>query len=289
MSILNAQALIDTGQRRICPGCGYLVIATSQRCGRCGHTALSPAATRSTNSKAKPATASDAIGSATLTDQALGGMQTRPDRTLWIVSHGNPKPQGSMVALAAGKMKATDQAMYRWRDTITSDALRQTGIRWKPIDGPVQIDVAFTMPFPHKFEDQSGRIAPVNLGELPRIPAMQPPDRDKLLRAVQDALSPLDSDNKGGKESQLGAKRFKLVVDDARFVYGAEAKTYGRPGHTHAWALDRPGAVIRVSMIDADVEPMPRPTLGQPGALPVEASELHEQLLRRNRVYGQVG
>lgn len=278
--MLNAQELLDSGERRICERCRFLVRTVADRCGHCGHVAAPPA----TPLKAPKRTLSDATGPAILTDAALGGMADRPDRTVWIVSHGDPKPQGSMVALAAGKMKATDQAMYRWRDIITADALRQTGVRWKPIDGPVQIDVAFTMPFPRTFEDQRTRIVPVNAGDQPRIPAMQPPDRDKLLRAVQDALSPLDPGNKGGKSSQANASRFKLVVDDSRFVYGSEAKSYARPGHTHAWALDRPGAVIRVTMIDADVEPMPRPTLGVPGELPAAAAELHEKLVRRRRV-----
>ncbi|OYD61448.1 hypothetical protein BDB13_6432 [Rhodococcus sp. OK302] len=42
-------------------------------------------------------------------------------------------------------------------------------------------------------------IAPAIPRQLPRLPAMQPPDCDRIPRALQDALSPLDHRNKGSK------------------------------------------------------------------------------------------
>lgn len=291
MTQFSAQELLDSGARVICPGCNWLVGAgpACRRCGRslCGDSSATtrPSAPRTPTRRSPPASrttsADDNRGDAVLTDAALGGMATRSDRTIWLVVHGDPKSQGSMVAVAAGRVKASDPTMYAWRDNITGEALRELGMQWQPIDGPALIDVAFTMPFPRAFENQTGRIAPAVEGESPRIPAMQPPDRDKLLRAVQDALSPNDRANKGGKASQAFDKRFKLAVDDSRFVYGAEAKSYASPGHTHAWALDRPGAVIRIRMIDAPGAPFPEPTLRDPGPLPAQIRALHERLLQR--------
>ncbi len=295
----SAQELLDSGARVICRGCHWLVDSTPDRCRKCGHpltespapATVSPAAKPAAKKRRPPAakltTAAGHCGDAVLTDAALGGMTARADRTIWLVVHGDPKSQGSMVAVAAGRVKASDPTMYAWRDNITGEALRGLGVQWRPIDGPALIDVAFTMPFPRAFEDQTARIAPATAGELPRIPAMQPPDRDKLLRAVQDALSPNDRSNKGGKSTQAFEKRFKLAVDDSRFVYGAEAKSYARPGHTHAWALDRPGAVIRVRMIDAPGTPFPEPTLRNPGPLPEQIHVLHQKLLARTN--GQAG
>ncbi len=290
MTQFSAQELLDSGARVICRGCNWLVDASVDKCRKCGHPFKSDpvprtTAPRQTKRKRPPAsrtTSADAHrGDAVLTDAALGGMAARADRTIWLVVHGDPKSQGSMVAVAAGRVKASDPTMYAWRDNITGEALRELGVQWRPIDGPALIDVAFTMPFPRSFEDQASRIAPRREGELPRIPAMQPPDRDKLLRAVQDALSPNDRGNKGGKGTQAFDKRFKLAVDDSRFVYGAEAKSYARPGHTHAWALDRPGAVIRVRMIDSPGTHFPEPTLRDPRPLPDQIRDMHERLLRR--------
>lgn len=291
MPAFDAQALIDAGHRRICAGCGFLVGTSTPRCPRCGHTAdgAGKPTRRAPRTRAAAPKRADRFAAATadavVTDAGLGGMATLPDRTLWLVSHGIPKTQGSMVAVAPGQLRAADKQMYGWRDTIAADALRQVGIRWQPIDAPVHLDVCFTLPFPARFEDQSTRITTTEEGCTPRIPAMQTPDRDKLLRAVQDALSLVDPGLKG--ESDSLAAHFKLVADDSRFVYGSEAKTYPRPGHTHAWALDRPGAVIRVTMIDSEVDPMPRPTLRAPGELPAPVAALHDEVVRRNRLSGQ--
>lgn len=292
MEGFSAQQLLDAGSHVVCRSCGFLVDAGPERCPRCRHPhALQQQPTRTVKRRrssarrrqSRPAEAvvRNGTGDAVLTSTALGGMKDRLNRTIWLVAHGDPRTQGSMVAVATGYAKAADPAMYAWRDTITAEALRELGVRWDPIDGPCLIDAAFTLPPPRGLQDQSCRIKPVVPGEQPRVPAMQPPDRDKLLRAVHDALAPLDHANKGGKLSQSANTRFKVVVDDSRSVYGAEAKTYARPGHTHAWALDRPGVVIRVRMIDTPGIPFPEPTLYEPGDLPDEAARLHQRLCRR--------
>jgi hypothetical protein len=167
----------------------------------------------------------------------------------------------------AGKVLHSTPDMNRWRKVVSGAALRSGGLRWEPVTGPCVIDVCFTVPFPRGFRSQSGLVEGVDPdGVPPRIPVMQPPDRDKLLRAVQDALSLHDLD----ADSQ-----FRLVADDALFVDGATAKTYPRPGHTHAWALERPGVVIRVSLPDSRDLHWPRVTLSaDPGSLPEGAAVL---------------
>ncbi|MDN5759236.1 MAG: RusA family crossover junction endodeoxyribonuclease, partial [Tomitella sp.] len=179
-----------------------------------------------------------------VTDAALGGLKSLPEQCMWLVAKGDPVSQGSMRALAAGVIKHEKGPKLRaWRDIITREALRASGDQWVPIAGPVTVHVTLTVPAPRRIS--TTHVEALDAGSAPRCPPDKKPDVDKLLRAVQDALSPRD-DKKKGEQVKTLARRFKLLVDDSLVIDSCASKTYPRPMHTHPWALPWPGAVIRV-------------------------------------------
>ncbi|MFL0579497.1 hypothetical protein [Dietzia sp. 179-F 9C3 NHS] len=178
-----------------------------------------------------------------------------------------------MRAVAAGKIRRENGSeLVAWRDEITRRALLQAGGDWTPINGPVQVAACLTVPWPARmpFAGFCDSVEPV--GERPaRLAPSGTPDGDKLLRAVQDALSPRKT------------SRFHLLSDDARVIDSQVTKTFAAPEHTHPWALDTPGLVLRVSILGADVEPMPGSVLSEPGPMPEPARRLHESLACQRR------
>lgn len=187
--------------------------------------------------------------------------------------------QGSMRAVAAGVVKHEKGPKLRaWRNVITREALRIGGDQWVPVSGPVTVHVTLTVPAPRRIDTSS--VVPMAAGAVPRCPAAKKPDVDKLLRAVQDALSPRD-DKKKAEAVKTQDRRFKLLVDDSLVVDSCASKTYPRPLHTHPWALPWPGAVIRVGPV-GETFAMPSSSLEEdPGPFPSEAQTLLEQVTAR--------
>lgn len=199
---------------------------------------------------------------------ALGGLSSQPNNTLWLVAHGDPVTQGSMRAVAAGvALHNKSKELHAWRNTITVEALRACTTAWEQVGCPVQLDAIFTVKRPKTISNKRGVIS----GGGRRIPPAVKPDVDKLLRAVQDALSP---------HQKRDGQRFRILDEDSRIIGGSQYKTYPRPFHTHPWALDRPGVVIRLSPIGT-CDPAPTSTLACPGELPEEATTLHNRALAR--------
>lgn len=257
MKPLNVDDLIKAGSHQWCPRCGQVLIpvgaATCQQC------AIMPAtSTPETNHKCRSRSVkAPTVGEPThITTCGMAGLSTKENHSLWIIVAGKPITQGSMRMAGNTVAHAKGRELHEWRDAITVAALREAGNRWTPLDIPVAVDVCFTVPFPKRGVHADGLETAVG---TPRIPPLRKPDVDKLLRAVQDGLSP--------REKHPG-ERFKLLVDDARIVDSTARKTYPRPHHTHPWALPFPGAVIRVAPLGADVAPMPASTLQTPGEPP---------------------
>lgn len=201
----------------------------------------------------------------------IGGLSAIPERELWVVAHGIPITQGSVAGAAGGRIKRENgPELHAWRNNITQRALAVVGDNWTPITGPALLSVCLTVPWPKRrpFTEFCDVIEP-DSETAPRIPPMGPPDGDKLLRAVQDALSP------NGKD------RFHVLADDALIVDAHVAKSFPAPEHTHPWALNTPGAVLRVKLIDDDPDPMPPSVLRDPGPLPEQPRAQHESLARR--------
>ncbi len=147
-----------------------------------------------------------------------------------IVVHGLPGPQGSKKFVGRnragrGILVESSAKVKPWRAAVSAAALavRPT----TPLDGPLQVDMVFTMPRP-KSHYGTGR----NAGVLkPRYVGATPyrvPDLSKLCRSTEDALTDAG-----------------VWADDARVVeYGRLAKVYADSPDPDALAV--PGAVIRV-------------------------------------------
>lgn len=254
----DAQALLDNGTHRICESCHH-VVPNRPAC-RCG-ARVSPVRVAFTASHTQPGH--------TTVDQ-LGGLAVMPDHVLWLVVLGQPESQGSMRAPAAGVVTPDNPRMKKWRRTVTEAARQLCTDQWAPIDGAVIVDICFTVAAPKYAvsgkNNDCGRRAPTRKTDK---------DKDKLTRAIGDALSPLS------KRGTAASSPFKVLVDDSRIVDGAEAKTFPSPAHTHAWALPEPGVVIRVSSLDSPIEPPPRSTLRLPQSTPQPIVDAYAVASRR--------
>lgn len=276
---MNVQDLIDTGTHKLCPSCERALIVASKPC--CQQCSLQPENFRPLASKPSATTAKPPkvpSGTTYIKQEALAELSRFKDLTLWIVAAGKPVTQGSMKAVAAGVMKhSKSKELHEWRNTLTKEALRLTEGKWQALNIPVRLDVVLTVPKPKSVPRWSPLVSDEG---TPRIPPMTPPDVDKLLRAVQDALSPRD-DKKKYEEVKTRDRRFKLLTDDSRIIDSSARKTYPSPQHTHPWALPFPGAVIRISPLGQDVPALPTSTLDMPGELPPQAAEMMHQLRSR--------
>lgn len=279
---MNVQELIDSGTHKWCPSCkGAVILVNAYHCRQCEiqPDRCRPPAPAPVKSKAAPAKLP--TGRTYIKPEALADLNRFQDRTLWIVAAGKPITQGSMKAVAAGVMKhAKSKELHEWRNILTKEALRLTEGKWQALNVPVSLDVVLTVPKPKSTPSWSPLVSDDG---TPRIPPMSPPDVDKLLRAVQDSLSPRD-DKKKYEEIKTRDRRFKLLTDDSRIIDSSARKTYIAPYHTHPWALPFPGAVIRVAPLGQALTPLPSSTLDAPDEMPEQAEVLVEQLRARQRL-----
>lgn len=231
----DVAALISEGHH-VCH-CGAILKPDASECRWCG-TPLSPAAApeaaasppRKERPKKRKAAFNPDRGRG-----ASGSLAQVPGQELCLVVAGVPIQQGSLKAVAAGVIRReSGPDLVAWRDKITREALRVCGSTWVPSNAPVRVDVVFTVPRPTSLPSQA-------------VPADGYRDLDKLERAVGDALCPND------------ASRFRVLASDMRITEMFAAKTHPRPHHTHQWALDQPGAVIRVSALGAGEAPINDP------------------------------
>lgn len=283
MPSIDVQSLLDAGTHKLCPVCRQALIRAAQpSCQRCStaHTTCLPAPAcaprRRTMSGRPAAVASTAatfgdgtrIGDGRTAAAFAGGLSGMPAGQLWVVAHGVPITQGSVDGAAGGRIKRHNgPQLHAWRNTITARALAAAGSQWVPVNGPVRLSACFTVPWPTRrpFKQFCESAEPVG-AHAARLAPLGPPDVDKLLRALQDALSPHDKD------------RFRVLADDARVVDVDTAVSFPRPEHTHQWALPTPGVVARVELIDNTCDRFPRSTLCDPGGLPQPALDQHTDL-----------
>lgn len=159
--------------------------------------------------------------------QPLAPAASRTVRMVEFIVPGDPIPQGSMKPVGKGRMAHSNAGLTTWRQKVNLLARSKVGPGWKPWDGPIALDLIFTLKRPKS---------------APKTKVIYPatkPDLDKLVRAVGDSLCPNDS----------GA--FRLIAEDSRIVeYGQIAKTFPTPMNTHPGALRSPGARIRVRLLE---------------------------------------
>lgn len=115
-------------------------------------------------------------------------------RDLTLTIPGHPAAQGSKRHVGGGRLIEMDKKLPAWRLAVAYVAGDQLPDDWKPLDGPLSVEVTFYLPRPKspKFDEPA-----------------TPPDADKLCRALGDALT------------QAG-----VIVDDARIVHWNARKTY---------------------------------------------------------------
>lgn len=130
---------------------------------------------------------------------------------------GRPAPQGSKKPMPrkrrdgtyTGKVSMRESSKYleAWRELVTWHAMRKR--KGQTLEGPLALTVDFYLEKP----------ATTKYPDYPQ----GPPDTDKLLRAIGDALT-----------------QSKLIRDDAQFI------------DTHAtkrWATGKPGAQITIEPV----------------------------------------
>lgn len=143
---------------------------------------------------------------------------------------GVPMPQGSMSAfIRGGRAIVTDQKgpkLKPWREAVRSTAVERMGDEWRPLLGPVRIDLWFAVPKPAA-EPKRRRTWPIRRSK----------DLDKLTRAVLDALTDAG-----------------LWGDDAQVVELRAVKDW--PEHVQQMS---PGVVVRIWAVDS----APPSTTGQ--------------------------
>jgi Holliday junction resolvase RusA-like endonuclease len=149
-----------------------------------------------------------------------------------VTVHGRPAPKGSKDAVGTrrGKkgqlvtvMKESSPYLDAWMDAVTLITRQALACRRaRKAVGPVFAHVVFTMPKP--------KSAPKRTRTYPAVF----PDVDKLERATYDAIT-------------------KAVAweDDSRVIETHSVKAYPRE---HPEALDRPGAVIRLYTLRAELD-----------------------------------
>ncbi|MFI5752931.1 RusA family crossover junction endodeoxyribonuclease [Streptomyces sp. NPDC051644] len=211
---VDIQYLITDCGYRPCPSCSAVLRPTSTRCRHCGSPLASaaPKAEKPKRPRLAPAN-----------ETALGSLSALPEHRLTVTVIGTPVTQGSVSTPAPGVVKYSPE-LRAWRTEINDEAARVCGRTWEPANCPLVMSAVFTLPRPSS--------AP----KSKVVHAAAKPDVDKLIRAVQDALSPKDK------------KEFRVYTEDSRIVgYGIGPwKTYPAPLGTHPWALAEPGVTIAV-------------------------------------------
>lgn len=154
-------------------------------------------------------------------DLTLGGAP--PVGPIVITAYGSPGPQGSKRHMGRGIMVESSKKVKPWREAVKAAALAR-GLN-PVITGPVTLEITFTLTRP-KYHYGTGRNALRLRDRAPTYPT-SPPDLSKIVRSTEDAIT------------DVGIWR-----SDAQAVIEVTRKVY--PG-THPDALDRPGAVIRIT------------------------------------------
>lgn len=153
-----------------------------------------------------------------------------------VIVYGEPVTQGDHTVgfRRRGKRQvyirhANGLRLDDWRKIIgwTFKSIQQTVNQTVPLDGAVGVEMDFFYPHPKKHYTSKGK--PSRYFESLK---MSPPDGDKLMRAVFDALTKI------------------AYADDKNIVLGRFTKTYQN--------VPKPGVIIRVyrTTYDADWRPV---------------------------------
>lgn len=140
---------------------------------------------------------------------------------------GLPVPQGSVQSFG-GHVVAVTPKLREWREAVKQAAIQTEWGQGQPFDGPVTLTVTFYLPRPHKPKCN--------------VPSVKP-DGDKLLRAIQDALTATKEGMTRGKRPKIIPASPGLITNDSRIVDGTYRKRYAQDGI-------KPGAFIFLRELD---------------------------------------
>lgn len=152
---------------------------------------------------------------------------TRQPSHVAFTARGIPAPQGSKKAYVRGRRAVlvddNTKTLGPWRGTVIAAARHALNHR-STITGPVIVDLAFTFPRPASHRG-TGRNTHLIKWGAPRH-HVTPPDLDKLIRAVGDALTIAG-----------------VICDDKQIVAVHASKHYATAGH-------EPGVEVDVTRVD---------------------------------------
>lgn len=134
---------------------------------------------------------------------------------LELTVYGTPGPQGSKRHVGRGIMIESSKLVKPWRDAVKATALQALGPAFRPLNGPVGIEITFTVKKPQS--------APKRRVTWPT----KRPDVDKLVRSTLDAISDAG-----------------IWIDDSQVVELISRKVFPEEGID---ALRAPGALIRIT------------------------------------------
>jgi Holliday junction resolvase RusA-like endonuclease len=121
---------------------------------------------------------------------------------------GRPAPQGSKIRNRYGAIYEASRHLKPWRDAITAEVL-QSSVR--TVTDPVRLSVTFRISRPQRLP--KGRF-------LPSVP----PDADKLLRSVLDALTHAKAISDDSLVTDFDVQ--ERYTDDSHPDPGADIKLY---------------------------------------------------------------
>lgn len=149
---------------------------------------------------------------------ALRGEAQPAGPDLTFIAHGTPGPQGSKTGYAINGrvvMRESSKKVRPWRQDVRDAALRALPDDWTPLDGPLAVDMVFTLR------------KPVSAPKRRRTWPDRTPDLSKLCRATEDAMTGVVwRDDARVVEYRTLAKRYPLEGDDALTYPGVIVRIY---------------------------------------------------------------
>ena len=113
---------------------------------------------------------------------------------------GRPAPQGSKKSVGHGRFVEASKYLPAWRKAVTEFAIYQASLDgWDVVSGPVELKIVFYLD------------RPSSVSAKKRPYPVVPPDVDKLVRGVGDALSDAGVWDDDSQVVKLVA--FKLYAD----------------------------------------------------------------------------
>jgi crossover junction endodeoxyribonuclease RusA len=128
---------------------------------------------------------------------------------------GRPAPQGSKKSIGNNRFIEASKFLPAWRNTVCLAAeYAVTEQNWARVSGPVELEVMFYLE------------RPSSISSTKRPYPVVPPDIDKLLRGVGDALSGVIYDDDAQIIRMLAWKQYADKREPGAFIRVAELSRF---------------------------------------------------------------